>query len=110
MANLRRLTVTFLAALAALATLPATAQDKSIVVASTTSTEQSGLFGHILPAFTAKTGRRKERRSPRARARPSRSPSPSHSPCTTSPETHSTTPMTVCGSPRSMNILMAASV
>ncbi|HQU49356.1 MAG TPA: extracellular solute-binding protein [Casimicrobiaceae bacterium] len=56
MANLRRLTVTFLAALAALATLPATAQDKSIVVASTTSTEQSGLFGHILPAFTAKTG------------------------------------------------------
>jgi tungstate transport system substrate-binding protein len=32
------------------------AQDKSIVVASTTSTEQSGLFGHILPMFTKKTG------------------------------------------------------
>lgn len=32
------------------------AQDKSIVVASTTSTEQSGLFGHILPIFTRKTG------------------------------------------------------
>lgn len=32
------------------------AQDKFIVVASTTSTEQSGLFGHILPAFTKKTG------------------------------------------------------
>jgi tungstate transport system substrate-binding protein len=44
-----------LAATAALA-LPAHAQDKSIVVASTTSTEQSGLFGHILPAFTRKTG------------------------------------------------------
>ena len=32
------------------------AQDASIVVASTTSTEQSGLFGHILPMFTKKTG------------------------------------------------------
>ena len=27
-----------------------------ITVASTTSTEQSGLFGHLLPIFTAKTG------------------------------------------------------
>lgn len=35
---------------------PAPAQDKSIVVASTTSTEQSGLFKHILPPFEAKTG------------------------------------------------------
>ena len=33
-------------------TLPATAQDKFITVASTTSTEQSGLFKHLLPAFT----------------------------------------------------------
>jgi len=40
---------------AALAT-PALAQDKSIVVASTTSTMDSGLFGHILPIFKAKTG------------------------------------------------------
>jgi tungstate transport system substrate-binding protein len=31
-------------------------EDKSIVVASTTSTQDSGLFGHILPLFTAKTG------------------------------------------------------
>jgi tungstate transport system substrate-binding protein len=31
-------------------------QDKSIVVASTTSTQDSGLFGHILPLFKAKTG------------------------------------------------------
>jgi tungstate transport system substrate-binding protein len=34
----------------------ATAQDKSIVVASTTSTQDSGLFGHLLPMFKAKTG------------------------------------------------------
>jgi len=32
--------------------LPALAQERSITVASTTSTEQSGLFGHILPIFT----------------------------------------------------------
>jgi tungstate transport system substrate-binding protein len=32
------------------------AQERSIIVASTTSTEQSGLFGYILPRFTAKTG------------------------------------------------------
>ncbi|MEH2611573.1 tungstate transport system substrate-binding protein [Bradyrhizobium sp. AZCC 1693] len=34
----------------------AVAQEKSIVVASTTSTQDSGLFGHILPMFKAKTG------------------------------------------------------
>jgi tungstate transport system substrate-binding protein len=34
----------------------AIAQDKSIVVASTTSTQDSGLFGHILPMFKARTG------------------------------------------------------
>ena len=34
----------------------AQAQEKSIVVASTTSTQDSGLFGHILPMFKAKTG------------------------------------------------------
>src|SRR5258707_6504810 len=34
----------------------ALAQDKSIVVASTTSTEDSGLFGYLLPIFKAKTG------------------------------------------------------
>lgn len=32
------------------------AAERYITVASTTSTEQSGLFGHLLPAFTAKTG------------------------------------------------------
>lgn len=47
-----------IAALAAagLTTGPVTAQDKSIVVASTTSTQDSGLFGHILPIFKKKTG------------------------------------------------------
>jgi tungstate transport system substrate-binding protein len=35
---------------------PAIAQDKSIVVASTTSTQDSGIFRHILPLFEAKTG------------------------------------------------------
>ena len=34
----------------------AQAQQKTITVASTTSTEQSGLFGFLLPAFTKKTG------------------------------------------------------
>jgi len=45
-----------LLALAITAQVPALAQDKSIVVASTTSTQDSGLFGHILPLFKAKTG------------------------------------------------------
>jgi tungstate transport system substrate-binding protein len=39
-----------------LAQAPAPAQERFIVVASTTSTEQSGLFGHLLPAFEKKTG------------------------------------------------------
>jgi tungstate transport system substrate-binding protein len=42
--------------LAAALGAPAFAQDKSIVVASTTSTQDSGLFGHILPLFKAKSG------------------------------------------------------
>jgi tungstate transport system substrate-binding protein len=33
----------------------ATAQEKSILVASTTSTQDSGLFGYLLPLFKAKT-------------------------------------------------------
>lgn len=36
--------------------LPVAAQTQSITVSSTTSTEQSGLFGHILPIFTQSTG------------------------------------------------------
>jgi tungstate transport system substrate-binding protein len=38
------------------ASSPSYPQDRSIVVASTTSTQDSGLFGHILPLFKAKTG------------------------------------------------------
>jgi tungstate transport system substrate-binding protein len=34
----------------------AAAQDRSITVASTTSTEQSGLFGYLLPRFTEASG------------------------------------------------------
>jgi tungstate transport system substrate-binding protein len=34
----------------------AAAQERVIVMASTTSTEQSGLFAHLLPAFTQATG------------------------------------------------------
>ena len=49
--------LTILGALVALLALsPAQAQEKSIVVASTTSTQDSGLFGHIAPLFKAKTG------------------------------------------------------
>jgi tungstate transport system substrate-binding protein len=52
-----RRTILAAAALAAFAfTAPAVAQEKSIVVSSTTSTQDSGLFGHILPLFKAKTG------------------------------------------------------
>src|SRR5687768_7074050 len=51
----QRLLVAF-AATMLLLTPAARAQDKSIVVASTTSTQDSGLFGHILPMFKAKTG------------------------------------------------------
>jgi tungstate transport system substrate-binding protein len=40
----------------AAACAPAIAEDRSIVVASTTSTQDSGLFGYLLPIFTAKTG------------------------------------------------------
>jgi tungstate transport system substrate-binding protein len=45
-----------LALLLAFSALSAGAQEKFITVSSTTSTEQSGLFKHLLPAFTAKTG------------------------------------------------------
>src|SRR5690242_3489570 len=50
---------TFIAAVALASVVfaaPAHAQDKSIVVSSTTSTQDSGLFGYILPIFKQKTG------------------------------------------------------
>jgi tungstate transport system substrate-binding protein len=52
----------FLTCLAAVALIvswccgPVLAQDRTITVASTTSTEQSGLFGYLLPRFTETTG------------------------------------------------------
>ena len=54
---MRRIGRRLLVAIAALL-MPAlvAAQGNSIVVASTTSTEDSGLFRHILPLFKAKTG------------------------------------------------------
>ena len=52
----RRTLATVAAAITILAAQPTYAQDKSIVVSSTTSTQDSGLFGHILPMFKAKTG------------------------------------------------------
>ena len=39
-----------------LAPLPPRADDNFIIVQSTTSTQNSGLFEHILPLFTKKTG------------------------------------------------------
>ncbi len=50
---LKRLLMALVAA--ALAS-PVLAQEKSIVVASTTSTQDSGLFGYLLPIFKQKTG------------------------------------------------------
>src|SRR2546422_4454317 len=52
----RRSLFVLAATIALAAGFTAIAQDKSIVVASTTSTQDSGLFGHILPLFRAKTG------------------------------------------------------
>ena len=43
-------------ALATLITAPALADKPFIIVQSTTSTQDSGLFKHLLPMFTAKTG------------------------------------------------------
>jgi tungstate transport system substrate-binding protein len=45
-----------LLALACFLPLSAPAQDRFITLASTTSTEQSGLFGHIIPLFRQQTG------------------------------------------------------
>jgi tungstate transport system substrate-binding protein len=56
MNDLRRRLLALLAAAALAAPAFVQAQERSITVASTTSTEQSGLFGHLLPAFTRATG------------------------------------------------------
>jgi tungstate transport system substrate-binding protein len=53
---MRLLRRAFLALAALMLALPASAAERFITVASTTSTQDSGLFGHLLPLFTAKTG------------------------------------------------------
>jgi tungstate transport system substrate-binding protein len=52
----RRLLAAVAACAALLAAPPSFAQDKSIIVASTTSTQDSGLFEYLLPKFKAKSG------------------------------------------------------
>ena len=52
----RRTLIAAVAAAAVLFGAPVSAQDKSIVVSSTTSTQDSGLFAYILPLFKQKTG------------------------------------------------------
>ncbi|HEY6862540.1 MAG TPA: extracellular solute-binding protein [Burkholderiales bacterium] len=53
---IRRIVIVALLALVGAGALPAFAQQKFITVASTTSTEQSGLFKYLLPIFEKKSG------------------------------------------------------
>jgi tungstate transport system substrate-binding protein len=53
---LRRALAVTVAALCLATTSQVRAEDRFITMASTTSTEQSGLFGHLLPAFKQATG------------------------------------------------------
>ncbi|MGH8681631.1 MAG: substrate-binding domain-containing protein [Burkholderiales bacterium] len=52
----RRALLAAVALAAAAAAAPLAAQEKFITIASTTSTEQSGLFKHLLPIFEKQTG------------------------------------------------------
>jgi tungstate transport system substrate-binding protein len=52
----RALGMSALMATSTLVPAPVRAQSATLVMASTTSTEQSGLFGHLLPAFRQATG------------------------------------------------------
>jgi tungstate transport system substrate-binding protein len=52
----RRIFILATALATAIVSAPALTQDNSIVVASTTSTRDSGLFEYLLPLFTKKTG------------------------------------------------------
>jgi len=56
MIAIRNATTAVVFALGVLAAQPGFAQDKSIVVASTTSTQDSGLFEYLLPKFKATSG------------------------------------------------------
>ena len=52
----RRTLIAAIALVVVIVAPPAYAQDKSIIVASTTSTQDSGLFEYLLPIFKQKTG------------------------------------------------------
>jgi tungstate transport system substrate-binding protein len=54
--ELRKIVLRFLFMLIAISIVPAASAQTFITIASTTSTEQSGLFRHILPLFKRKTG------------------------------------------------------
>jgi tungstate transport system substrate-binding protein len=58
MLSMRNTILAFIAFLGTAVSLPghAVTQEKSIVIASTTSTKDSGLFEHLLPIFTQTTG------------------------------------------------------
>ena len=56
MSHVRRVAAAWVAMGLLAAATGASAQDKFIVMASTTSTEQSGLFAHLLPAFKKASG------------------------------------------------------
>jgi tungstate transport system substrate-binding protein len=56
MPSWRKIALAFIVIVAAAFSGHAVAQEKSIVVASTTSSEDSGLFEHLLPIFKEKTG------------------------------------------------------
>ena len=56
MITITRMKQFLIAASLALTALGSHAQERFITVASTTSTEQSGLFGHLLPAFEKSSG------------------------------------------------------
>ena len=56
MLSLRKTTFAFIAAFGTFFVSHAIAQEKSIIVASTTSTVDTGLFDYLLPIFTQKTG------------------------------------------------------
>src|SRR3974390_2426159 len=56
MLSLGKTVFAFVAICGAFVAGPALGQEKAIVIASTTSTQDSGLFDYLLPLFTQKTG------------------------------------------------------
>ena len=90
---MRKLLFGFLALCAFASAAPA--QERFITVASTTSTEQSGLFGYLLPTFTEEDRHRGARRRARHRAgaRSRRGAAmPMSCSCTTSPRRKNSSP------------------